>query len=94
MNKRALPSEFTIKKSDIHGLGLFATVDLIMLSTVATHVYHPLLGWMRTALGAFINHSETPNCVTSEDEVHLKTDTAITAFNLLWVMLVTKNNLD
>ena len=94
MNNRALPSEFTIKKSDIHGLGLFATEDLIMLSTVATHVYHPLLGWIRTALGAFINHSETPNCVTAEDEVYLRTDTAIAAFNLQWVLLGTKKNLD
>lgn len=94
MNNLALPIGFTVDKSAIHGLGLFATEDLISVSTVATHIYHPILGWIRTALGAFINHSETPNCITTEDEVSLKTDVAIAAFNLSWVLLGTNDNLD
>ena len=61
MNKRALPEGFTIDKSDINGLGLFATRDLLAMTTAVTHIHHPVLGWLRTALGAFINHSDTPN---------------------------------
>ena len=94
MNKRELPIGFTIGKSAIHGLGLFATEDFVDNVTVATHVHHPLLGWLRTSLGAFINHSEKPNCITMEDEVYLKTATAVESFNLSWVLLGTRDNLD
>lgn len=94
MNKRALPNGFTVEKSSIEGLGLFATSDLFNIPTAVTHIYHPILGWARTALGAFINHSETPNCVTTEDEMHLRTITAIEAFNLSWALLGTRHNMD
>ena len=94
MDKRALPIGFTIGESAIHGLGLFAAKDFVDDGTIATHVYHPHLGWLRTALGAFINHSQMPNCITTEDEVFLKTSNAIESFNLSWVLLGTRDNLD
>ena len=93
MNKKALPNGFTIDKSPIHGLGLFATRDLISMPTAVTHVHHPILGWIRTALGAFINHSETPNCISKEDEVSIKTTMAVESFNLAWVLLGTVSNI-
>jgi hypothetical protein len=93
MNKKALPDGFTIDKSPIHGLGLFATEDLTILPTAVTHVHHPILGWIRTALGAFINHSEVPNCISKKDEVSVKTTMAVESFNLAWVLLGTISNI-
>ena len=92
MNKRALPEGFTIDKSNINGLGLFATRDLLAMTTAVTHIHHPVLGWLRTALGAFINHSDTPNCVTQEDKVVLKNIEAVVSFNLSWALLGTRDN--
>ena len=62
---RPLPKEVETRKSPIHGLGLFAT-EHIPKNTILgiTHVAHDLFpdGWIRTPLGGFYNHSETPNC--------------------------------
>ena len=53
-----------LKKSSIHGLGLFATEDFkagIFLGE--THIWeHKRREFIRTPLGGFINHSEDPNC--------------------------------
>ena len=48
----------TIKKSKVHGLGLFAEID-----------FPAGVDLVRTPLGGFINHSETPNCyINTESE--------------------------
>ena len=67
---KALHSDLTIKKSSIHGLGIFA-IKSIPKDTVlgVSHVkdkdntgrYHK--GYIRTPLGGFINHSTKPNCI-------------------------------
>ena len=60
-----LPKQLEITKSLIHGNGLF-TKEFIPKETILgiTHVAHDLFpdGWIRTPLGGFYNHSETPNC--------------------------------
>jgi SET domain-containing protein len=59
---RPLPSSLTIKPSKIEGLGLHAAENLdagIVLGK--THVMSGM-GWIRTPLGGFVNHSATPNC--------------------------------
>ena len=67
---KALHNDITIKKSSIHGLGIFAIKDIpkdIVLGI--SHVkdkdntgrYHR--GYIRTPLGGFINHSTQPNCI-------------------------------
>ena len=67
---KALHDDITIKKSSIHGLGVFAIKDIpqdIVLGI--SHVkdkdntgrYHR--GYIRTPLGGFINHSTQPNCI-------------------------------
>ena len=56
---KALPQEFTIKPSDSDGLGLFASMDIVIFPTAISHIHHPFIGWVRTAVGAFINHSDT-----------------------------------
>ena len=67
---KALHSDLTIKKSNIHGLGIFA-IKAIPKDTVLgiSHVkdkystgrYYQ--GYIRTPLGGFINHSSQPNCI-------------------------------
>ena len=60
-----LPKQIEIKKSTIHGYGLFSCESIIKGQRLGiTHVQHELFknGWIRTPLGGFYNHSETPNC--------------------------------
>jgi len=67
-----LPSSLNIKDSPIHGQGLFAKTDINSDTELGeSHVFlmqdwdgeeFKRKEWLRTALGAFINHSNTPNC--------------------------------
>ncbi len=61
---RPLPNSLTIKISDIDGLGLFAEEDIATghdfgVSHIADERFED--GYIRTPLGGFFNHSETPN---------------------------------
>ena len=64
MNYKPLPDTLTIKKSTIQGLGLFATTDIpqsiLGIGWVKQDIWPD--GFVRTPMGGFINHSETPNC--------------------------------
>ena len=69
---RPLPVGTTISYSGVHGLGLHATTNLdagtVLGEThvlVFSQVRHE---WVRTPLGGFINHIETPNCYISTDK--------------------------
>ena len=69
---RPLKSYLTVQKSDIEGLGLFATEDIPVGEVIGiTHVYDERFkdNYIRTATGAFINHSDSPNIklVTDSD---------------------------
>ena len=73
-----LPDYLTIKKSDIHGLGLYTNeyiVDGIELGI--THVKDDRFenGYIRTPLGGFINHSKEPNCEWFIDDDLIKVKT-------------------
>ena len=64
---RPLPESLTIDKSKIEGLGLFAVKDINQNTNLGiSHIkyksnfFHQ--DYIRTPLGAFVNHSETPNC--------------------------------
>jgi len=62
---RPLPDGITVKESAVQGLGLFATKNFdadVILGIV--HVMNKNFphGSIRTALGAFYNHAENPNC--------------------------------
>ena len=63
---KPLPDSLTIKKSDIHDLGLFAKEDIAQGTNLGTS--HIKIGEhiLRTPLGGFINHSNTHNCVKVE----------------------------
>ena len=60
-----LPTYLEIRPSPIHGHGLFAKEKISKGTKLGiSHVYHDWFqdGWIRTPLGGFYNHSETPNC--------------------------------
>lgn len=60
-----LPDNLTIRRSPIHGLGLFATCDIalgIELGIAHVNIVDFPQGYCRTPLGGFYNHSDEPNC--------------------------------
>ena len=62
---RPLPSNLTVRNSNIEGLGLFATKDIALKTDLGiTHILNKAFedGLVRTPLGGFINYSDTPNC--------------------------------
>jgi len=66
-----LPKYLSIGPSDIEGVGIIANDDIpedIIIGI--THVYDPNFqhNYIRTPLGGFLNHSDTPNCDVIEDE--------------------------
>jgi len=79
---KPLPSFLTVDKSEIHGLGIFATRDIANQTNLGlSHVIieKPNI-FLRTPLGGFINHvSENPNCVLVGD---------ITFTNLFFIMAI------
>ena len=61
---RPLPDGLTIKKSPIEGLGLYATKDIKANSFIGlTHILDERFenNYLRTPLGGFYNHSDSPN---------------------------------
>ena len=65
MSSRPLPSYLTIKPYILDGLGLFATDDIDENHVLGiSHVFHSNFqdGYIRTPLGGFFNHSDSPNC--------------------------------
>jgi SET domain-containing protein len=71
---RPLPYSLTIKQSEINGLGLFAVVDIPKETNLGiTHIEDSEFqdSLIRTPLGGFFNHSETPNVrLDSNGEYH------------------------
>ena len=70
MTYSPLPKQVTIKQSEIEGLGLYSTESLYPGQYLGiTHVANDRFenGYIRTPLGGFINHSDTPNCEVRED---------------------------
>ncbi|HTB49106.1 MAG TPA: SET domain-containing protein [Verrucomicrobiae bacterium] len=68
---KPLPDCVTIKKSKLHGLGIFATKELPSdYDLGVTHVKDDRFpdGLVRTPLGGFVNYSHEPNCVLIETE--------------------------
>jgi SET domain-containing protein len=63
---KPLPASLTIKKSGINGLGLFAKEGIAQGTNLG--MTHLKMGEqiIRTPLGGFINHSNTPNVVKVE----------------------------
>lgn len=63
---KPLPSCLTIQNSSINGLGLFATTDIPKGKYLGTtHYITDKSSVLRTPLGGFYNHSDTPNTVAN-----------------------------
>ena len=65
---KPLPHFLTVQPSPIHGLGLYATMAIPNDTNLGlSHVKFSLSDkeYIRTPLGGFINHSDTPNCTKS-----------------------------
>lgn len=63
---RPLPECVTIKQSQIHGLGLFATEFIPRGTNLGISHSKDVEfedGHIRTPLGGFFNHSNDPNCI-------------------------------
>tara|TARA_R110002096_G_scaffold424498_1_gene632467 strand:- start:2443 stop:2862 length:420 start_codon:yes stop_codon:yes gene_type:complete len=61
---KPLDDRLTIKTSTIDGLGLFASEDIFVGENLGvSHVYDERFKnkFIRTPLGGFVNHSDTPN---------------------------------
>ena len=68
---KPLPDYLAVGPSDIHGAGIFAIDDVPKEIEIGiSHVYDPNFQheYIRTPLGGFINHSDTPNCELVEDD--------------------------
>jgi|TARA_R110002020_G_scaffold6521_1_gene27701 hypothetical protein len=63
---KPLPESLTIGQSGIDGLGLFAKEDLTPGTNLGMSHIKIADRIIRTPLGGFINHSNTPNCVKAE----------------------------
>lgn len=75
---RPLPYYLTIKPSTIDGLGIFTLTNIDNNFIIGvTHVKDLRFedGYVRTPLGGFFNHSETPNCEVFIDGDFLKLKT-------------------
>ena len=67
-----LPSGIVVADSGISGQGLFTTRRLVMGTALGISHYRIDGEYIRTPLGGFMNHSETPNCERSQ--VRIKPD--------------------
>ena len=78
---KPLPKTVAVRVSPIHGYGLFA-IDNIPFGTELgiSHVFAVGFkdNYIRTPLGGFINHSDTPNC----HKVPSHEDSFLTYYNL------------
>tara|TARA_R100000664_G_C2738887_1_gene127739 strand:+ start:155 stop:493 length:339 start_codon:yes stop_codon:yes gene_type:complete len=59
---KPLPKCITLEPSEIHGLGLFATQDILPNTCLGITHYFTGFEIIRTPLGGFGNHSDNPNC--------------------------------
>ena len=63
MEYRPLPDYLTIRESSIEGLGIFATKPIEQGTHIGMTHLSPYSGdLVRTPLGGFGNHSDTPSC--------------------------------
>ena len=63
---RPLPSQLTIRNSEIEGLGLFSEIKISKDSFIGiTHIRNESFpnSYIRTPLGGFYNHSKNPNII-------------------------------
>ena len=86
---KPLPKTLAVKESPIHGYGLFAIADIPYGTDLGvSHIFAVGFkdNYIRTPLGGFINHSDTPNCFKVESHE----DSALTYYILQTVRDIKK----
>ena len=83
---KPLPDSLTIKSSGIHDLGLFAKEDIPQGTNLGMTHFKIENIIFRTPLGAFINHSNTPNC--EKIELHANNEEP---FKKKWNLITRQN---
>ena len=73
-NYKPLPDGLIIKGSGIEGQGLFTTRELAVGCNLGVSHYRINNEYIRTPLGGFINHSDTPNCGRSQIMIKIGLD--------------------
>ncbi len=81
-----LPSGLTVADSGISGQGLFTTRRLVMGTLLGISHYCIDEEYIRTPLGGFINHSNTPNC----EKIELHADDQ-ESFRKKWNLITRQN---
>ena len=78
---KPLPFYLTIKKSEVHGLGLFSLTEIPKDTTIGMTHIEIENDLIRTPLGGFINHADDSNCIKRKhnNRWFLKTDKDIKA---------------
>ena len=82
-----LPKSLTIQSSPISGLGLFADQDIKKTTNLGTSHFKIGDTIIRTPLGGFINHSNTPNCTKAE----VRTTAETLLIDKKWNLMTIKN---
>ena len=62
MKYKPLPFYLTIKKSEIHRLGLYSLTEIPKDTTIGMTHIEIENDLIKTPLGGFLNHSDSPNC--------------------------------
>ena len=78
---KPLPKSVVVRVSPIHGYGLFATEHIPSGTDLGvSHIFAVGFkdNYVRTPLGGFINHSDTPNCY----KVQSHEESVLTYYNL------------
>ena len=96
MGYKPLPKCVYIKRSDIHGMGLFAKKDLKVGKVLGVaHIKIPHSefmfpqGFCRTPLGGFYNHSDNPNCTLQKDLIYFTHSSSNVRLTTIVLKLVT-----
>ena len=83
---RPLPSCLSIEPSEIHGLGLVAIDDIEENTNLGVIHFFTGIEIIRTPLGGFGNHSETPNCRKQK----LPWEIEVGLFGDLWILITNR----
>jgi hypothetical protein len=88
---KPLPNSLTIKQSGIDGLGLFAKEGIAQGANLGMSHVAIGSGIIRTPMGGFINHCNTPNIVKVELKINGDDDPLLKVATKKWNLVALRN---
>ena len=88
---KPLPNSLTIKQSGIDGLGLFAKEGIAQGDNLGISHVEIGSGIIRTPMGGFINHSNTPNVVKVELNINETDDPLLKVATKKWNLVALRD---